>query len=174
MSKSTTLCQVSLRYTDNTLRSAGQCCIVCLRVRISVYRECYACPFYSLMFFFTALIIGPSILLALINTCIHILANNLVPSWCTCILHRNVGTTGCPRMFYMQKCKILRIFITIKTIEFGIFIYLSVRAVLLAFWRILNQGNRPNKTENTWHYVKRVIFCIVIEVGKEGFMSYSA
>ena len=83
-------------------------------------------------------------------------------------------TTGCPRMFYTQKCKILRIFITIKTIEFGILIYLSDWAVLLAFWRILNQGNRPNKTENTWHYVKRVIFCILIEVGKEGFMSYSA
>ena len=82
--------------------------------------------------------------------------------------------TGCPRMFYTQKCKILRIVITIKTIEFGILIYLSDRAVLLAFWRILNQGNRPNKTENTWHYVKRVIFCILIEVGKEGFMSYSA
>ena len=68
--------------------------------------------------------------------------------------------TGCPRMFYTQKCKILRIFITIKTIEFSILIYLSDRAVLLAFWRILNQGNRPNKTENTSHYVKRVIFCI--------------
>ena len=48
-----------------------------------------------------------------------------------------------------QKCKILRIFITIKTIEFGILIYLSDRAILLAFWRILNQGNRPNKTDNT-------------------------
>ena len=77
-------------------------------------------------------------------------------------------------MFYTQKCKILRIFITIKTIEFGILIYLSDRAVLLAFWRILNQGNRPHKTENTLHYVKRVIFCILIEVGKDGFMSYSA
>ena len=75
--------------------------------------------------------------------------------------------TGCPRMFYTQKYKILRIFITIKTIEFGVLIYLSDRAVLLAFWRILNQGNRPNKTENTWHYVKRVIFCILIEVGKK-------
>ena len=52
-------------------------------------------------------------------------------------------------MFYTQKCKILRIFITIKTIEFGILIYLSDRAVLLAFWRILNQGNQPNKNENT-------------------------
>ena len=52
-------------------------------------------------------------------------------------------------MFYTQKCKILRIFITIKTIEFDILIYLSDRAVLLAFWRILNQGNRPNETENT-------------------------
>ena len=62
-------------------------------------------------------------------------------------------------MFYTQKCKIFRIFITIKTIEFGILIYLSDRAVLLA---------------NTLHYVKRVIFCILIEVGKEGFMSYSA
>ena len=82
--------------------------------------------------------------------------------------------TGCPRMFYTQKCKILRIFITIKTIEFGILIYLSDRAILLAFWRILNQGNRPNETENTWHYGKRVIFCILIEVGKAGFMSYSA
>ena len=68
----------------------------------------------------------------------------------------------------------LRFFITIKTIEFGILIYLSDGAILLAFWRNLNQGNRPNKTENTWHYVKRVIFCILIEVGKEGFMSYSA
>ena len=58
-------------------------------------------------------------------------------------------STGCPRMFYTQKCKILRILITIKTIEFGILIYLSDRAVLLAFWRILNQGNRPNETENT-------------------------
>ena len=77
-------------------------------------------------------------------------------------------------MFYTQKCKILRIFITIKTIEFGILIYFSDRAVLLAFLRILNQVNRLNKTKNTWHYVKRVIFCIVIEVGKEGFMSYSA
>ena len=82
--------------------------------------------------------------------------------------------TGCPRMFYTQKCKIFRIFITIKTIEFGILIYLSDWAVLLAFWRILNQGNWPNKTENTWHYVKRVIFCILIELGKEGFMCYSA
>ena len=66
-----------------------------------------------------------------------------------------------------QKCRILRIFITIKTIEFGILIYLSDRAVLLAFWRILNQVNLPNKTENTWHYVKRVIFCILFEVGKK-------
>ena len=54
--------------------------------------------------------------------------------------------TGCPRMFYTQKCKTLRIFITIKTIEFDILIYLSDRAVLLAFWRILNQENRLNKT----------------------------
>ena len=46
------------------------------------------------------------------------------------------------------KCKILRIFITIKTVEFGILIYLSDRAVLLAFWRILKQGDRPDKTEN--------------------------
>ena len=52
-------------------------------------------------------------------------------------------------MFYTQKCKIVRIFITLKTIEFGILIYLSDRAVLLAFRRILNQGNQPNKTENT-------------------------
>ena len=52
-------------------------------------------------------------------------------------------------MFYTQKGKILRIFITIKTIKFGILIYLTDRAVLLAFWRILNQGNQPNKTENT-------------------------
>ena len=77
-------------------------------------------------------------------------------------------------MFYTPKCKILRIFITIKTVEFVILIYLSDKAVLLAFWKILNQGNRPNKAENTWHYVKRVIFCILIEVGKEGFMSYLA
>ena len=77
-------------------------------------------------------------------------------------------------MFYTQKCKLLRIFITIKTIEFDILIYLSDRAILLAFCRILNQVNQPNKTENTWNYVKRVIFCILIEVGKEGFMSYSA
>ena len=69
-----------------------------------------------------------------------------------------LANTGCPGMFYTHKCKILRIFITIKTIEFGILIYLSDRAVLLAFWRILNQGNRPHKTENTLHYVKRVIF----------------
>ena len=52
-------------------------------------------------------------------------------------------------MFYTQKWKILRIVITIKTIKFGILIYLGDRAVLLAFVRILNQGNRPNKTENT-------------------------
>ena len=52
-------------------------------------------------------------------------------------------------MFYTQKCKLLRIFITIKTIEFGILIYLSDRAILLAFCRILNQVNQPNKTENT-------------------------
>ena len=58
-----------------------------------------------------------------------------------------------------------------KTIKFGILIYLSDRAILLAFWRILNQVNQPDKTENTWHYVKRVI---LIEVGKDGFMSYSA
>ena len=77
-------------------------------------------------------------------------------------------------MFYTQKCKILRIFITIKTIGFGILIYLSDRAILLASWRILNQGNRPKKTENTWHYVKRVIFSILIEMGKDSFMSYSA
>ena len=38
-------------------------------------------------------------------------------------------TTGCPRMFYTQKCKISRIFITIYTIEFGILIYFSDRAV---------------------------------------------
>ena len=57
--------------------------------------------------------------------------------------------TGCPRMFYTQKYKILRIFITIKTIEFIILIYLSDWTVLLAFWRILNQGNRPDKTETT-------------------------
>ena len=69
----------------------------------------------------------------------------------------------------IPKCKVLRIFITIKTIEFGIWIYLSDMVVLLAFWRILNQRNRPNKTENTWHYVKRVIFCILIEVGKRRF-----
>ena len=81
----------------------------------------------------------------------------------------NVSSTGCPRTFYTPKCKTLRIFITIKTIEFGILIYLRDRAVLLPFWRILNQGNRQNKTENTWHYVKKVIFCILIEVGKEGF-----
>ena len=49
-------------------------------------------------------------------------------------------------MFYTPKGKILR---TIKTIEFGILIYLSDRAVLLALWRILNQENRPYKTENT-------------------------
>ena len=55
--------------------------------------------------------------------------------------------------------------------EFGLLIYLSDRAVLLAFWGILNQGNRPNKTENTWYYVKKVIFCIL---EKESFMSYSA
>ena len=61
----------------------------------------------------------------------------------------NSHYTGCPRMFYTQKWKILRIFITIKTIEFGNLIYLGDRAVLFAFWRILNQGNRPNKTENT-------------------------
>ena len=42
--------------------------------------------------------------------------------------------TGCPRMFYTQKCKSLRIFITIKTNKFGILIYLSDRAVLLTFW----------------------------------------
>ena len=59
----------------------------------------------------------------------------------------NGTNTGCPRMFYTHKCKILRFFITIKTIEFGILIYLSDRAILLAFWRILNQGNRQNKTE---------------------------
>ena len=52
---------------------------------------------------------------------------------------KQLAATGCPRMFYTQTCKILRIFITIKTIEFGILIYLSDRAVLLAFWRILNQ-----------------------------------
>ena len=52
-------------------------------------------------------------------------------------------------MFYTQKCKTLRIFITIKTIEFGILIYFIDKAALLAFLRILNQGNRPNKTKNT-------------------------
>ena len=40
--------------------------------------------------------------------------------------------TGCPRMFYTQKCKILRISTTIKTVEFGVLIYLSDMAVLLA------------------------------------------
>ena len=49
----------------------------------------------------------------------------------------------------IQECSIPQGAITIKTIEFGTLIYLSDRAVLLAFWRILNQGNRPNKTENT-------------------------
>ena len=76
-------------------------------------------------------------------------------------------------MFYTQKYKILRILITIKTIEFGILIYLSDSAVLLAFWNILNQGNRPNN----WKYMtfcKEGHYCILIEVGKEGFMSYSA
>ena len=58
-----------------------------------------------------------------------------------------------------------------KTIEFGILIYLRDRVVFLAFWRILNQVNQPDKTENTWHYVKRVIFCILIDVGKDSFMS---
>ena len=82
--------------------------------------------------------------------------------------------TGCPRIIYTQKCKILRIFITIKTIKFGILIYLSDRAVLLAFWRILNQGNRLNKTEKKMALCKEGHFCILIEVGKEGFMSYSA
>ena len=81
---------------------------------------------------------------------------------------------GVQEFFYTQKCKILRFFITIKTIEFGILINLNDRAVLLAFWKILNQGNWQNKTENTWHYVKRVISCILIDVGKEGFISYSA
>ena len=66
--------------------------------------------------------------------------------------------TGYPIMIYTQKCKILRIFMAIKTIEFEILICLSDRAILLDLWRILNQGNRPNKTENTCHYVKRVIF----------------
>ena len=54
-----------------------------------------------------------------------------------------------------------------KMIEFDISIYLNDRAVLLAFWRILNQENRPNKTENTWHCVKSVIYCILMDVGKE-------
>ena len=74
----------------------------------------------------------------------------------------NSDSIGCPRMFYTQKCKIVRIFITIKTNEFGIVTYSSDRAVLLVFWRILNQGNRPNDTENTCHYVKRVMSCILI------------
>ena len=77
-------------------------------------------------------------------------------------------------MIYTQKCTNLRIFITIKTIEFSTLIYLSNMVILLAFWRVLNQGNRPTKTENMCHYVKRVIFGILIEVGKESFMSYSA
>ena len=64
-------------------------------------------------------------------------------------LWRSSLNTGCPRMFYTQKRKLLRIFITIKIIEFSILIYLNDTAVLLAFWRILNQGNRPNKSENT-------------------------
>ena len=68
-----------------------------------------------------------------------------------------------------ENAKFLRIFITIKTIEFGILISLSDRAVLLAFWRILNQGNRPNKTENTWHYVKRVTFLHPNWSGKRRF-----
>ena len=59
----------------------------------------------------------------------------------TCKINTITYYTGCPRMFYTQKCKIFRIFITIKTIEFGIFIYLSDWAVLLALWRILNQRN---------------------------------
>ena len=46
----------------------------------------------------------------------------------------------------MQNSK--NLFITIKTIEFGMLIYLSDRTVLLAFWRIMNEGNRPNKTKN--------------------------
>ena len=88
------------------------------------------------------------------------------------VKHKNMSPTLVYRVsknVLYPKCKILRIFITIKTIEFGILIYLSDSVVLLAFWRILNQGNRPNKTENTWHYVKRVISCIRIEVGKEGY-----
>ena len=56
-----------------------------------------------------------------------------------------------------------------KIIEFGGLFYLSISAVLLAFWRILNQGNRPNKTENMCNYVESDIFCILIEVQKRGF-----
>ena len=44
-----------------------------------------------------------------------------------------LGFTGCPRMIYTQKSKILRIFITIKTIEFGILIYLNNRARTVGF-----------------------------------------
>ena len=70
--------------------------------------------------------------------------------FCGKVMERAIfDITGCPRMFYTQKCKILRIFITIKTLESGILVYLGDRTVLLAFWRILNQGNRPNKTKNT-------------------------
>ena len=36
-------------------------------------------------------------------------------------------------MFYTQKCKILRIFITMKTIEFDISIYLNDRASTVGF-----------------------------------------
>ena len=89
-----------------------------------------------------------------------------VPCW---KVYAFPGYTGCPRMFYTQKCKILRIIITIRTIEFGILIFLSDKAILLAFRRILNQGNRPNKTENTWHYVKRVIFLHPNWSGKRRF-----
>ena len=58
---------------------------------------------------------------------------------------RGPSLQGAQECSIPKNCKIVRIFITIKTIEFGILICLSDKAVLLAFWRILNQGNRPNK-----------------------------
>ena len=66
------------------------------------------------------------------------------------------NNTGCPRTIYTQKCKILRFFITMKIIKLGELFYLSSSPVLLAFWRILNQGNQQN-TRRCSNYESRLL-----------------
>ena len=70
-----------------------------------------------------------AVLLKLLDTCIIYDTTSLTPCYfmfANCMqslkTDERIWHTGCPRMFYTQKCKILRICITIKTIKFGILI----------------------------------------------------